>query len=404
MDMAAEAPSETALARMHDALARYVARGEVPGLVAVVGRGGGTHVEVIGTMRIGSADPIRRDTIFRISSMSKPIIAAAAMSLVDDGTLRVEDRVDRLLPELANRRVLARIDVPLNDTIPAKRPITVHDLLTFTLGFGDLFADPAQVPILKAANELKIGMGPPEPGVTPPPDEWIRRLGSLPLMYQPGERWMYNTGADILSVLLARVSGKPLDTLLRERLFEPLGMRDTAFHVPPEKMSRFGPAYWTNYVTGQDGLYDEAGGGQWSRPPAFPSGAGGLVSTADDYLAFARMLMNRGRHGTTRILSERSVTAMTKDQLTKEQKRDELIEGYWKNHGWGYGMGVLTGADDLSSVPGRYGWDGGMGTSWYNDPEADLVTILMTNRMWKSPNPPEVFRDFWKYAYAAIRD
>ncbi len=396
--------SHPALTRMHDALAHRVARGELPGLVALVGRGGDTHVEAIGTMRVGSADPIRRDTIFRISSMSKPIIAATAMSLVDDGTLRLEDRVDRLLPELANRRVLTRIDAPLDDTVPAKRPITIRDLLTFTPGFGGLFADPARVPILKAANELKIGMGPPEPGVTPPPDEWIRRLGSLPLMYQPGDRWMYNTGADVLSVLLARASGKPLETLLRDRLFEPLGMKDTAFHVAPEKMSRFGPTYWTDYKTGRDEVYDEAVGGQWSRPPAFPSGAGGLVSTADDYLAFARMLMNRGRHGTTRILSERSVTAMTKDQLTKEQKRDELIEGYWKNHGWGYGMCVLTGADELSGVPGRYGWDGGMGTSWYNDPETGLVTILMTNRMWKSPNPPEVFRDFWTHAYAAIRD
>jgi CubicO group peptidase (beta-lactamase class C family) len=214
---------------------------------------------------------------------------------------------------------------------------------------------------------------------------------------------MYNTGADILTVLLARASGRPFETFLRERLLNPLGMKDTAFHVPAAKIHRFGPTYRTDYTTGREAVYDEAKGGQWSRPPAFPSGAGGLVSTADDYLAFARMLMNRGMHQRHRILSERSVMAMTKDQLTRDQKQDELIGGYWTNHGWGLGMAVLTEADELSSAPGRYGWDGGMGTSWFNDPHEELVAILMTNRMWNSPNPPEVCRDFWRLAYDAIR-
>lgn len=402
--MTAKELSSTVLARMHDALARHVSRGDPHGLVAVVSRRGETHVEVVGSLQAGRVAPVRRDTIFRISSMSKPITAAATLLLVDAGTLRLEDRVDRFLPELADRRVLKRIDGPLADSVPAARPITIRDLLTFTLGFGDLFADPAQVPILKAANDLKIGMGPPEPGAMPPPDEWIRRLGSLPLMHQPGERWQYNTGADVLSVLLARASGKPFDAFLRERLFEPLGMKDTAFHVPTTRMDRFGPTFWTNYMTGQEDVYDPPESGQWSRPPAFPSGAGGMVSTADDYLAFAQMLMKRGEHGKRRILSEQSIAAMTKDQLTRDQKRDELIEGYWKNHGWGFGMSVLTGPDDLTSNPGRYGWDGGLGTSWFNDPKEELVAILLTNRMWKSPNPPEVCRDFWKHAYAAIRD
>jgi CubicO group peptidase (beta-lactamase class C family) len=402
-EMAEGGFSKSGLARMHDVLAGQITRGELPGLVVVVSRHGQTHVDAIGTMRVGGTEPIRRDTIFRISSMSKPIAAAATMILVDEGRLRLDEPVDRLLPELANRRVLKRIDGPLDDTVPAKRPVTVRDLLTFTMGFGLLFADPDAVPILKAANDLQIGMGPPAPSSMPAPDEWIRRLGTLPLMHQPGEQWRYNTGADVLSVLLTRASGKPLEAFLRERLFDPLGMKDTAFHVPAAKMDRFGPTYWTNFMTGQDAIYDEAEGGQWSRPPAFPSGAGGLVSTADDYRAFALMLMDRGRHRSARILSEESVAAMTRDQLTPDQKRDELVEGYWKNHGWGFGMSVVTRPDELTSVAGRYGWNGGMGTSWFNDPNEDLVAILMTSRMWTSPDPPDVCRDFWKLAYESVR-
>ncbi len=394
--------SKTALDQMHATLSGHVAKGDLPGLVAAVARGDDAHVEVIGTMSPGGP-AIRRDTIFRISSMSKPVTGAATMILVEGGTLKLDEPVDRLLPELAHRQVLKRIDGPLQETVPAKRAITVRDLLTFTMGFGSLFADPAVVPILKAANAQQIGMGPPMPGLMPPPDEWVRRLGSLPLMYQPGERWMYNTGADVLSVLIARASGKPLDAFLRERLFGPLGMRDTAFYVPEDKIDRLPPSRWTNYKTGKEEVYDEARGGQWSRPPAFPSGAGGLVSTVDDYLAFARMLLNEGLHGKTRILSATSVREMTRDHLTKDQRGSELVPGYWDSHGWGFCMSVLTAADDLTSKPGRYGWEGGMGTSWFNDPNEGLAAVLMTPRMMPSPDPPAHFRAFWTSAYDAVR-
>lgn len=388
--------------RLHEAMAAHVERGELPGLVTVVRHLGQVHMDAIGRMGPGGR-PIRRDTIFRISSMSKPVTAAAAMLLVDDGTIRLEEPVDRLLPELANRRVLKRLDAPLRETVPATRPITVRDLLTFTLGFGDVFAAPGTVPVLDAANEFQLGMGPPAPSSMPAPNEWLRRLGTLPLMYQPGERWMYNTGADVLSVLIARASEMMLDTFLQERLFQPLGMKDTGFHVPPEKIDRLPPLYWTNYLTGKEEMYDTGEGGQWSRPPPFPSGAGGLVSTADDYVAFAQMLLDKGKHRGRRVLSERSVDAMTKDQLTAAQKESGLVPGYFDTRGWGFGMSVLTKADGLARSPGRYGWDGGMGTSWFNDPTEGLVAILMTSRMWTSPEPPDVCRDFWRLAYAATQ-
>jgi CubicO group peptidase (beta-lactamase class C family) len=313
--------------------------------------------------------------------------------------------VDRLLPELADRKVLKRLDASLDDTVPANRPISVRDLLTFRMGFGIVMAPRGTYPIQRAASELLLFQGPPQPQTPPGPDEWIRRLGTLPLMHQPGERWMYHTGSDVLGVLIARASGQPFETFLRERLFEPLGMKDTGFSVPGAELDRLATSYWTNPETGAFELYDPAGGGQWSRPPAFPSGGGGLVSTVDDYLAFGRMMLKQGKHGSDRILSRPSVETMTTDQLTQKQKAASgLVPGYFDSHGWGLGVSVVIRREDIAGSMGRFGWDGGLGTSWYSDPREDMVGILLTQRAWTSPNPPEVCRDFWTLAYQAIDD
>src|SRR5256712_7351914 len=397
--------SKPRLGRMHNVMAGYVERGEVPGLVTLVSRRGEVHVDAIGMKAVEDSDPIRRDTIFRISSMTKPITAAATMILVEECKVRLDEPVDRWLPELAERKVLKRLDGPLDDTVPANRPITVRDLLTFRMGFGQMMAPPDAYPILKAASEQQIGMGPPSPSSLPAPDEWMRRLGRLPLMHQPGERWMYNTGSDVLGVLIARVSGQPLETFLRERIFEPLGMKDTAFSVPAPKLDRLATSYWTDPESGKLEVYDEAEGGQWSRPPSFPSGAGGLVSTVDDYLAFGQMMLNKGKHGSERLLSRPSVETMTTDQLTPEQKAASgLVGGYFDSHGWGFGVSVVTRRVDLAKTVGTFGWDGGLGTSWCSDPLEDMVTILMTQRAWTSPSPPNVCLDFWTTAYQAIDD
>jgi CubicO group peptidase (beta-lactamase class C family) len=327
------------------------------------------------------------------------------MILVEECKVRLDEPVDALLPELAERTVLKRLDGPLDDTVPAIRPITTRDLLTFRMGFGQMMAPPDACPILKAASELQIGMGPPSPSTMPAPDEWVRRLGTLPLMHQPGEQWMYNTGSDVLGVLIARASGQPLEAFLRERLFEPLGMKDTGFSVPAASLDRLVTSYWTNFETGELVVFDEAEGGQWSREPAFPSGAGGLVSTIDDYLAFGQMMLSQGKHGAERILSRLSVETMTTDHLTPKQKAvSGLVPGYFDSHGWGFGVSVVTRRDDVAAVPGRYGWDGGLGTSWYSDPREEMVTILMTQRAWTSPSPPDVCLDFWTSAYQAIDD
>ncbi|HEY2540446.1 MAG TPA: serine hydrolase domain-containing protein [Stellaceae bacterium] len=400
-----QAFDKTRLARLRPVLAGYVERGEVPGVVALLARRGEIHVEAIGGKTFGGDDPVRRDTIFRIASMTKPITAAAAMILVEECRLRLHEPVGRLLPEIADRRVLKRLGGPLDDTEPAQRPITVRDLLTFCMGFGIVMAPPGTYPIQTAMADLELGQGMPQPQVPPAPDEWIRRLGTLPLMHQPGEKWIYNTGSDVLGVLIARASGQPFETFLRERLFEPLGMADTAFYVPAVSRDRLATSYWTNSQTGAVEVYDSAENGQWGRAPAFPSGGGGLVSTVDDYLAFARTLLNNGKHGDLRILSRAAVETMTSDHLTAAQKAQSgLTRDHFENHSWGFGVSVVTRRAGLAEPVGQYGWSGGLGTSWLSDPAEDMVGILMTQRAWTSPIPPDIYLDFWTLAYQAIAD
>jgi CubicO group peptidase (beta-lactamase class C family) len=360
----------------------------------------------MGTRTIDGGQPIARDTIFRIGSMTKPITAAATMILVEECRLRLDEPVDRLLPELADRRVLRRLDGPLEDTVPARRPITVRDLLTCRMGFGIIRPTPRDMyPIEQAIHRLRLGQGPPNPSIPPEPDEWIRRLGTLPLMGQPGERWMYDTAYDVLGVLIARASGQPFETFLRDRLLEPMGMRHTCFDVPPSRLSRLAVCYWIDPGTGEPVLYDPAEGGQWCRPPAFPSGATGLVTTIDDYLAFARMLRSGGRHDGRRVLSRPSVEVMTTDHLTPEQKASSGRDShYFQSHGWGFGVSIVTRREDVAFALGTYGWDNGLGSVWRSDPAADLITILMTQRAWNTASAPDFCRDFWTSVYQELED
>jgi len=216
---------------------------------------------------------------------------------------------------------------------------------------------------------------------------------------------MYDSGADIMGVLLARASSQTLGTFLRERIFEPFGMVNTGFSVPEGKLDRLATCYQTDAATGALAVYDEARGGTFALPAFFESGAGGLVSTVDDYHAFARMMLNMGKHGGERILSRLSVELMTTDQITPQQKAvSTFFPGFWDNVGWGFGVAINTRRDDLSTVPGRYGWDGGYGTTAYMDPREDLVGILMTQRLWDENGPVAAYYDFWTLAYQAIDD
>ena len=396
--------SERGLARLHDALAGHVERGAMPGLVALVARRGAPHVEVIGAGAFGDRRPMGRDAIFRIASLTKPITAVAAMMLVDDGVLRLDDTVDDWLPELANRKVLTSLDAELDDTVPALRPITVDDVLTFRLGFGVLMVPPGTYPIQRAEEELQLkSLGPPWPPTPHTPDAWIQRLGSLPLMHQPGEQWMYNTGAQVLGVLIGRATGKPLEAFFRERIFGPLGMDDTGFSVPPERLDRLTTAYEPDPESGALHVLDGVEGSYWSAPPAFPCASGWLVSTIDDYWRFVQLMLNRGGCEGVRLVSESSVALMTTDQLTRAQRdANRLFLG--DHSGWGLGLLTPAADDGAPGEPGGYGWDGGTGTTWRSDTDRDITGILFTQRAMTSPQPPEVFTDFWHAAYQAIED
>ncbi len=389
------------LDRVDRVMHRHVAHGTVPGLVALVARDDDVHAVVEGTAAVDGTDPVRRDSIFRISSMTKPITAVAALVLVEECEIRLDEPVDRLLPELADRQVLEHAEAPLNWTVPASRPITVRDLLTFTMGLGIVMAAPGAVPLADAMADLELGQGPPSPAHVPPPDEWMARLGTLPLLAHPGERWMYHTGSDVLGVLIARASGQPFESFLRDHVLDPLGMVDTGFDVPEASLHRLVPAYQTL----PDGTLVAADPvkGQWSHPPAFPSGGAGLVSTADDYLAFARMLLAGGCHDGTRLIGPAAVRAMTADQLTPAQKAEAaLVDGWFTHHGWGFGVTVTTRPTDVAASVGTYGWDGGLGTGWRSDPVTGLTTILMTQAAWPSPDPPAVCTDLRTAASTAI--
>jgi CubicO group peptidase (beta-lactamase class C family) len=367
---------------------KHVGDTDVPGLVALVAVGDDVHVEALGGLSVGGP-PVRRDSLFRIASTTKPITAAVTMALVEEGLIGLDEPVDRLLPELGDPRVLRRPDGPLDDTVPAQRPITTRDLLTFTLGFGmagEMFSSPEPWPVVAASEELKLStIGPPSPAVQPDPDTWIAGFGSLPLIAQPGERWLYGTGASILGVLVARAAGKPFFEVLRTRVFDPLGMRDTAFWT--SETDRLATAY----LAKPDGLkvWDEPEG-LWSRPPAFGDGAGGLVSSADDLLAFSRMLLRGGDP----VLSPSSVRAMCTDQLTDAQKaRGGLGPGFFAHKSWGFCQAVYD--------TGAFGWNGGFGTSWLADPARDLTVIVLTQRLFEAAELPPAHRDIQATAYAA---
>jgi len=309
--------------------------------------------------------------------------------------------VDGLLPELAGRRVLTRIDAPLDDTVPAHRPITLRDLLTFVFGLGAIMAPPGQYPIQRALEEAGLEPGPGGPAIEP--DEWMKRLGSLPLAYQPGDKWLYHTGSDVMGVLMARVTGQPLAEVLAERVLRPLGMADTGFHVPQPSHHRLAAAYRPDQETGAPVLTDDPRNSRWGAPPAFPAAGGGLVSTADDLLAFCTMMLNKGRHRGGRLLARPTVELMTTDLLTERQKAENTIF-FGGNSGWGLGFQVFNRRKTIASTPGRFGWTGGTGTSVYTDPAEELIGILLTQREMTSPGPPNVFRDFWTCAYQAIDD
>jgi CubicO group peptidase (beta-lactamase class C family) len=347
---------------LRDLLETSVERGTVPGAASLVARG--DDVEVAG------AGEVERESIVRIASITKPITAAAIMILIDDVLVSLDDPIARWLPELASPLVVRTPESAIDDVVPAARPITVEDVLTFRAGWGfpSDFSLPAVVELFR---KLPV-FGPRET-----PDEWLEMLAQVPMLRQPGEAWLYNTCSDVQGVLIARISRQPLPEFLAERIFEPLGMSDTSFNVPSEKLDRLAPYRGPDFAPIDDGL--------WTEPPIFPSGAGGLVSTLSDWHRFGRMLLADGGA----LLSPESVRLMTTDHLTQEQRDASTL--FLEGAGWGFGGAV--------AADGRYGWVGGTGTSAHVASSSGTIGILLTQLQMTGPTPTQFMREFWRYAF-----
>ncbi|MGW9302352.1 serine hydrolase domain-containing protein [Streptomyces cyaneofuscatus] len=383
---------------LHELLDSHITRGSAPGAVALVARGDRVEVAAAGSATLAGTTPMRRDSVFRIASITKPVIAAAAMTLVEDGLIAPADPVAAWLPELSSPLVVRTPQSPVDDVVSAVRPITLLDLLTFRAGYGfpSDFSLPALAPLF---TELK--QGPPQPQAVPGPDAWMAALSRIPLLHQPGDGWLYNTCSDILGVLISRVADRPLPAYLAERIFEPLGMTDTGFAVAPGALDRFTGYYRAGEGGGTgsgDGLeLVDAPDGQWSSPPAFPSGAGGLVSTVDDWYAFGRMLLAEGlADDGRRVLAGESVRQMVTDQLTPDQRAASGL--FTEGQGWGFGGSVDVEITAPWNVLGRYGWIGGTGTTAHVIPATGTVAVLLTQVELAGPIAPQVMRDFWTYA------
>ena len=374
------APERTA--RVRERLDRLVESRFVPGAVALMAHRGQVHVEATGNLAFegaGSATPMAGDTICRMASMTKPVVAAAVLALVEDGVLRLDDPVDDLLPELADMRVLADPAGPLTDTVPAARPITLRDLLDCTLGTGMVLDDSPIAQALDAVDEAE-------------PDAWLARLGALPLVRQPGENWLYDTGAQVTGVLVARAAGKSFGEVLRERIFDPLGMKDSGFSVAGGDLDRFATAYAKDDAPDGSPVVEDAPDGRWSRPPAFESGGGGLVSTGNDFLTFGMELLSGER-----VLSRASVELLTSDHLTPGQKAlSGFGPDYFDTMGWGFGVSVVTGPDPSGQAVGTYGWPGLWGTAWYNDPVEQTATVVIMQRAHAGNQRLPMWEEFWR--------
>ncbi|HEX5918686.1 MAG TPA: serine hydrolase domain-containing protein [Nocardioides sp.] len=368
------------MADLEATLRPFVDSGDIPGLVALVARGDAVEVVVLGRQDSTGA-PMARDSIFRGASITKPLTAALTMRLVQDGRIDLDAPVADLLPELAEPRVLRALGSPVDDTVACVRPITARHLLTGTAGHGFCTWESAATPLLME----RLHQADDDIHEVPAPDEWMRRLSTIPLMHQPGDGWTYNASYDVLGVLIARASGQDLPDVMAERLLQPLGMSDTGFHVPVDRLDRLTTMYGAD--DGALRVRDEPHG-FFARPPAFASGSGGLVTTVDDWLAFGRMLVDGGGD----VLSAESVRLMTTDHTTPQHR--EMGGFFLDGQGWGFGGGVDTSLIDPWNVVGRYGWVGGTGTSAYVHPDG-TVAILLTQVVIGSPGVEDLLKAFW---------
>jgi CubicO group peptidase (beta-lactamase class C family) len=372
-----------ALAQIPGALQGVVEAGDLSGFVTLVWRKGEiAQVNTLGLRDIAGQVPMTRDTLFRIASMTKPVTSIAAMMLIEEGKLKLDDPVTKWLPELADLQVLKDAQGPIDQTYPSPRDITVEDLMTHRSGLAYGFTS---IGPIAHAYEARLG-SPLVNKLTP--DEWLKQLATLPLSYPPGERFHYSHATEVLGFLAARIEGKPLGELLRERIFAPLGMEDTFFWCPPEKRGRMAKLY---RAPPQGGPLEDVSLPQTDAPPAFEGGGGGLISTADDYLKFARMMLGKGEVDGVRLVKAQTIELMTRNRLTEAQREIPFMGiPFWGGQGFGLGVSVITDPAKQewmgAGSKGAFGWPGAFGTWWQADPAEDMVLIyLIQNSMPLDP-------------------
>lgn len=376
--------SSQAWQKIPDTLRSFVDDGGLAGLVTLAWQGG----EVVQANTIGFADlaaraPMRRDTIFRIASMTKPVTSLAALMLLEEGKLGLDDPITRWLPEFGDMRVLRDPEGPVDQTSPAPRQITVDDLMTHRSGLAYSFTS---APAMARAHNERLGDA---INSTRSVDAWLTALASLPLTYPPGERFHYSHSTDVLGFLIARIEGKSLGQVLADRIFGPLGMGDTAFWLPPDKRGRLARLYQAQPPgQGAQGwsLKDVPRAPQSDTPPpagSYEGGGGGLYSTADDYLTFARLLLGRGEVDGVRLVKPETVDLMTTNRLTPAQLALPLFGGpFWASQGFGLGVSMIRDAEKHAltggaGAVGAYGWPGAYGTWWQADPANEAILIYL---------------------------
>jgi CubicO group peptidase (beta-lactamase class C family) len=375
--------SKGELAKIGPTLQGVVDSGVLSGAVTLLWRNGEiADVTCVGLRDIENKLPMQRDTLFRIASMTKPVTSIAALMLLEEGKLKLDDPITKWAPEFANMLVLKDAEGPLDATYPAPRDITIDDLMTHRSGLAYGFTSVG--PIAYAHQDalgdvLNSGHN---------PDAWMKALGGLPLSYAPGERFHYSHATDVLGFIVGRIAGMPFRQFLMERIFGPLGMTDTDFYVPPQKRDRAAVVY----------RFDEASNGlkpvafaQYDTPPAYTGGGGGLISTADDYLKFARMMLGKGEVDGVRLVKTETVEDMTKNRLTDAQREIPFMGiPFWGGQGFGLGVSVITDAEKQAwmgvGTNGAFGWPGAFGTWWRADPAENMIMIyLVQNSMPLEP-------------------
>jgi CubicO group peptidase (beta-lactamase class C family) len=372
-----------ALAQAPRAPAAAIEAGDLSGAVTLIWRNGEiVQVSCQGKRDLASGAPMERDTLFRIASMTKPVTTAAALVLMEQGKLFLDDPITRWAPEFKDMRVLKEPTGPVEDTYPAPRDITIEDLMTHRAGLAYGFSSVGPI-----AHAYQRALG-DVLNAAMTPDAWMAALGRLPLSYPPGERFHYSHATDVLGFIVGRVAGTDFRHFLMERVLGPLGMVDTDFYIPPEKRARAAVVYRQDQQTGALSPVEFT---MYDTPPAYCGGGGGLISTADDYLKFARMLLNGGEVDGTRLLRPDTVELMRTNRLTAAQREIDFMGlPFWAGQGFGLGLSVIDDAEKQAWMgagsDGAFGWPGAFGTWWQADPVQDMVLIyLIQNSMDLGP-------------------